>query len=84
MTTFALVGTGPGSGLAAARRFGAAGHHVALVSRSLQHQDDLVAELHDALADRNIHAADLLTLGHLDVSADRFGRAERITVEAVS
>ncbi|MFF8618548.1 SDR family NAD(P)-dependent oxidoreductase [Streptomyces sp. NPDC015350] len=45
MTTFALVGAGPGLGLAAARRFGAAGHRVALVSRSIQHQDNLVAEL---------------------------------------
>lgn len=45
MTTFALVGAGPGLGLAAARRFGTAGHHVALISRSAQHQDNLVAEL---------------------------------------
>ncbi|MCA1222890.1 SDR family NAD(P)-dependent oxidoreductase [Streptomyces sp. 8L] len=45
MTTFALVGAGPGLGLAAARRFGAAGHRVALLSRSIQHQDNLVAEL---------------------------------------
>ncbi|MFF4169656.1 SDR family NAD(P)-dependent oxidoreductase [Streptomyces sp. NPDC001744] len=34
MTTFALVGAGPGLELAAARRFGAAGHHVALISRN--------------------------------------------------
>ncbi|MFC9288050.1 SDR family NAD(P)-dependent oxidoreductase [Streptomyces sp. NPDC057052] len=52
MTTFALVGAGPGLGLAAARRFGAAGHRVALISRSAQHQDTLVAEL----AQENIHA----------------------------
>ncbi|MFF3617100.1 SDR family NAD(P)-dependent oxidoreductase [Streptomyces aureus] len=45
MTTFALIGAGPGLGLAAARRFGAAGHRVALVSRSAQHQQELVAEL---------------------------------------
>ncbi len=45
MTTFALVGAGPGLGLAAARRFGTAGHHVALLSRSAQHQDNLAAEL---------------------------------------
>lgn len=45
MTTFALVGAGPGLGLAAARRFGAAGHRIALLSRSIQHQDNLVAEL---------------------------------------
>ncbi|MBM7439307.1 SDR family NAD(P)-dependent oxidoreductase [Streptomyces sp. HB132] len=52
MTTFALVGAGPGLGLAAARRFGQAGHHVALLSRSAQHQDNLAAEL----ARDNIHA----------------------------
>lgn len=45
MTTFALVGAGPGLGLAAARRFGAAGHSVALISRSADHLDGLVAEL---------------------------------------
>ncbi|WP_393096707.1 SDR family NAD(P)-dependent oxidoreductase [Streptomyces sp. LN325] len=52
MTTFALVGAGPGLGLAAARRFGKAGHHVALLSRSIQHQDNLVYEL----AQEDIHA----------------------------
>lgn len=45
MTTFALVGAGPGLGLAAARRFGAAGHHVALLSRNADHLDALAAEL---------------------------------------
>lgn len=45
MTTFALVGAGPGLGLACARRFGAAGHTVALLSRNAEHLDPLVAEL---------------------------------------
>ncbi|NUU22059.1 MAG: SDR family NAD(P)-dependent oxidoreductase [Streptomycetaceae bacterium] len=45
MTTFALVGAGPGLGLASARRFGAAGHEVALLSRSPEHLDRLVADL---------------------------------------
>ncbi|WP_399082881.1 SDR family NAD(P)-dependent oxidoreductase [Streptomyces sp. BBFR2] len=52
MTTFALVGAGPGLGLAAARRFGAAGHRVALISRDARHQEELAAEL----ARENIHA----------------------------
>ncbi|USQ85935.1 SDR family NAD(P)-dependent oxidoreductase [Streptomyces phaeoluteigriseus] len=52
MTTFALVGPGPGLGFAAARCFGKAGHCVALFSRSAQHQDNLAAEL----ARENIHA----------------------------
>lgn len=52
MTTFALVGAGPGLSLAAARRFGTAGHRVALLSRNIQHQDNLVAEL----PRENVHA----------------------------
>ncbi|WP_405192515.1 SDR family NAD(P)-dependent oxidoreductase [Streptomyces anthocyanicus] len=45
MTTFALIGAGPGLGLAAACRFGTAGHHVALLSRNAEHLDVLGAEL---------------------------------------
>ncbi|MEV0785356.1 SDR family NAD(P)-dependent oxidoreductase [Streptomyces sp. NPDC050423] len=45
MTTFALIGAGPGLGLAAARRFGAAGHSVALIARNAEHLDDLASEL---------------------------------------
>ncbi|MFE9725723.1 SDR family NAD(P)-dependent oxidoreductase [Streptomyces sp. NPDC005794] len=45
MTTFALIGAGPGLGLATARRFGAAGHTVALISRNAEKLDGLTAEL---------------------------------------
>ena len=45
MTTLALIGAGPGLGLATTRRFGRAGHRVALISRSARHQDDPAAEL---------------------------------------
>ncbi len=45
MTTFALIGAGPGLGLATARRFGTAGHTVALISRNAQHLEELSAEL---------------------------------------
>ncbi|MFD5270472.1 SDR family NAD(P)-dependent oxidoreductase [Streptomyces sp. NPDC058335] len=45
MTTFALVGAGPGLGLATARRFGAADHTVALISRDTEKLDGLTAEL---------------------------------------
>ena len=48
LTTYALVGAGPGLGPATVRRFGAAGHSVALPARSAEHLDDLVAET-DAL-----------------------------------
>lgn len=34
MTTFALIGAGPGLGLATARRFGTGGHHVAGIRRA--------------------------------------------------
>lgn len=45
MTTFALIGAGPGLGLATARRFGTAGHSVALISRNPQRLEELAAEL---------------------------------------
>ncbi|MGY0488228.1 SDR family NAD(P)-dependent oxidoreductase [Streptomyces sp. WG-D5] len=45
MTTFALVGAGPGLGLATARRFGTAGHSVALLARSADRLEELAAEL---------------------------------------
>ncbi|MFG2813114.1 SDR family NAD(P)-dependent oxidoreductase [Streptomyces sp. NPDC048410] len=45
MTTFAVVGAGPGLGLATARRFGAAGHDVALIARDADHLESLAGEL---------------------------------------
>ncbi|MFI7502470.1 SDR family NAD(P)-dependent oxidoreductase [Streptomyces sp. NPDC049687] len=45
MTTFALVGAGPGLGLATARRFGTAGHAVALIARDAEKLDGLTADL---------------------------------------
>lgn len=45
MTTFALIGAGPGLGLATARRFGTAGHNVALISRNADHLNDLTTDL---------------------------------------
>ncbi|WP_409474447.1 SDR family NAD(P)-dependent oxidoreductase [Streptomyces sp. HC307] len=60
MTTFALVGAGPGLGLATARRFGAAGHTVALVSRSAAHLEELAAELARDNVQAQGFAADVL------------------------
>lgn len=45
MTTFAVVGAGPGLGLAAARRFGAAGHDIALIARDAGRLQSLADEL---------------------------------------
>ncbi|WP_314224633.1 SDR family NAD(P)-dependent oxidoreductase [Streptomyces zaehneri] len=45
MTTFALIGAGPGLGLATARRFGAAGHTVALIARNAERLKEMTAEL---------------------------------------
>ncbi|WP_326574353.1 SDR family NAD(P)-dependent oxidoreductase [Streptomyces sp. NBC_00481] len=65
MTTFALIGAGPGLGLASARRFGAAGHSVALIARNTQHLDDLTAELaRDGIEARGF-AADVLDIESL-------------------
>jgi NAD(P)-dependent dehydrogenase (short-subunit alcohol dehydrogenase family) len=60
VTTFALIGAGPGLGLAAARRFGTAGHTVALIARNTQHLDDLTAELSRDGVDARGFAADVL------------------------
>ncbi|MFF8973101.1 SDR family NAD(P)-dependent oxidoreductase [Streptomyces sp. NPDC014995] len=80
MTTFALVGAGRGLGLATARRFGAAGHTVALVSRSAEHLADLTAELaRDGVSARGF-AADVLDPASLttalDAAADALGPVE--------
>lgn len=45
MTTFALIGAGPGLGAAVARRFGREGFDLALISRTQDHVDALAASL---------------------------------------
>lgn len=47
MTTLAIVGAGPGLGAATARRFGAEGFQLALISRHQDRVDTLAAELTD-------------------------------------
>ncbi|MFE9461909.1 SDR family NAD(P)-dependent oxidoreductase [Streptomyces californicus] len=80
MTTFAVVGAGPGLGLAAARRFGRAGHTVALLSRSTQHQDDLVYELAQEDVQARGFTADVLDPASLTAAlhkaADALGPVE--------
>ena len=58
-TTLAIIGAGPGLGLAAARRFGAEGFNVALISRTQEHVDSLAAELSDAGITARGYAADV-------------------------
>ena len=65
MTTFALVGAGPGLGLATARRFGAAGHTVALIARDAGKLDGLTADLaRDGIQARR-YPADVLDIESL-------------------
>ncbi|GEC05202.1 oxidoreductase [Streptomyces spinoverrucosus] len=65
MTTFALVGAGPGLGLATARRFGAAGHTVALIARDAEKLDGLTADLaRDGIQARG-YTADVLDIESL-------------------
>lgn len=68
MTTFALIGAGPGLGLATTRRFGAAGHTVALVSRSAQRLDGLTAELARDNIEARGFAADILDIESLSTA----------------
>ena len=58
-TTLAIIGAGPGLGLASALRFGAEGFNVALLSRTQEHVDALVAELGDAGIAAGGYAADV-------------------------
>ncbi|MFD4259080.1 SDR family NAD(P)-dependent oxidoreductase [Streptomyces sp. NPDC058534] len=73
MTTFALVGAGPGLGLACAHRFGEAGHTVALLSRNPEHLTPLVAALdRDGIRARG-YTADVLDPGSLTTALRRAG-----------
>jgi NAD(P)-dependent dehydrogenase (short-subunit alcohol dehydrogenase family) len=70
VTTFALVGAGPGLGLATARRFGTASHSVALISRNVEHLDALTADLsRDGVPARGF-AADVLDPGSLTTALE--------------
>lgn len=80
MPTIAIIGAGPGLGLAIARTFGAQGFDVALISRNQAKLDALVAELAaegitaagfpaDVLDRQGLRAA-------LSAAAQRFGRID--------
>ncbi|MFE2499395.1 SDR family NAD(P)-dependent oxidoreductase [Streptomyces scopuliridis] len=70
MTTFALIGAGPGLGAAVARRFGRHGFDIALISRSQPHLDTLAAQLgEDGITARGF-AADVLDPDALNAALD--------------
>lgn len=77
MPTIAIVGAGPGLGLAIARKFGSEGFDVALISRSKDKLDDLVAELAADGITAAGFPADVLDRpglrGALAAAKDRFG-----------
>ncbi|MDQ1043011.1 SDR family oxidoreductase [Streptomyces sp. V4I2] len=80
MTTFALIGAGPGLGLATARRFGAAGHTVALIARDAEKLDGLTAELARDDVQARGYTADVLDIESL-TSALYAAAADLGTVE---
>ncbi|MFG2281752.1 SDR family NAD(P)-dependent oxidoreductase [Streptomyces asoensis] len=65
MTTFALIGAGPGLGSATARRFGAAGHTVALIARDAEKLDGLTAALARDDVQARGYTADVLDIESL-------------------
>ena len=79
-TTIAIIGAGPGLGLASARRFAAEGFNVALLSRTQEHVDALAAELADAGITARGYAADVRDHGSLNTAlaraADELGPVE--------
>ncbi|MFJ9041838.1 SDR family oxidoreductase [Streptomyces sp. NPDC102406] len=80
MTTFALVGAGPGLGLAAARRFGRAGHSVALLARDTDRLDELATALRSDGVQARGYTADVLDPASL-TSALRTAAEDLGTVE---
>jgi NADP-dependent 3-hydroxy acid dehydrogenase YdfG len=71
MTTIAIVGAGPGLGAAIARRFGAEGHSIALVSRSQQRLDQLAGDLTDEGHTAHGYAANVRDPKALTAALDR-------------
>ncbi|MEV4975943.1 SDR family NAD(P)-dependent oxidoreductase [Streptomyces scopuliridis] len=80
MTTFALVGAGPGLGLATARRFGTAGHGIALIARSDEHLQHLTDDLRRDGIEARGFSADVLDpialTGALRDAAEELGPIE--------
>ncbi|TDB82573.1 SDR family NAD(P)-dependent oxidoreductase [Actinomadura sp. KC216] len=77
MPTLAIVGAGPGMGLAIARTFGGRGFDVALIARTREKLDALVARLGQEGVTAAAFPADILDraslTGALDAARARFG-----------
>jgi NAD(P)-dependent dehydrogenase (short-subunit alcohol dehydrogenase family) len=71
MPTIAIIGAGPGLGAAVARRFGAEGFSIALISRDQAKLDELAAQLQDGGAIARGYAADVLNPASLEVALAR-------------
>ncbi len=79
-TTIAIIGAGAGLGLATARRFGAEGFNVALISRNQEHVDALAKDLSAAgITARgyaaNVHEPEVLSAA-LARAAEELGAVE--------
>ncbi len=83
MTTTAIIGAGPGLGTAIARRFGAAGHDIALIARTQDRLDTLTADLSRVGITARGYTADVrdtASLRHaLDQAAQELGPIEVLT-----
>ncbi|WP_149205200.1 SDR family NAD(P)-dependent oxidoreductase [Actinotalea subterranea] len=71
MPTIAIVGAGPGLGAAVARRFGAEGFSVVLLSRDQPKLDELAAELQEGGVVARGYAADVLDPAALEAALTR-------------
>jgi len=71
MPTIAIIGAGPGLGAAVARRFGAEGFSVALVSRDQAKLDALADRLRDGGVTARGYSADVLDPASLEVALAR-------------
>lgn len=71
MPTIAIVGAGPGLGAAVARRFGAEGFSVALISRDQAKLDALATRLQDGGLVARGYAADVLDPASLEAALER-------------
>jgi short-subunit dehydrogenase len=80
MPTIAIVGAGPGLGLAIARTFGSHGFDVALIARTRANLDDLTGQLESEGVDAASFTADVLDPAALaralSDAAGRFGRID--------